>query len=56
MKLVVTTFKCTEQVREAIREAAYLEGHSNNSKFILDAVNERLKKMKQRCKNKVRAK
>lgn len=34
----VVTFKCPQDIYEAIRAAAYRQGHSNNSKIILAAI------------------
>lgn len=52
-------FKGSEELKEAIRVVAFNQGHSNNSKVIVAALEsnelicKELKKVKQRIKNKV---
>jgi hypothetical protein len=53
--MATMTYKCSEELREAIRTVAYNEGHSNNTTVILAALNAYQpvqKELQRRCKNK----
>jgi len=56
---IIVNFKANPILKEAIRTVAFNQGHSNNSKTIVqilesnDLISKELKKLKQRSKNKV---